>query len=119
MRGFGVLGTSTLMMTFNPFGVAAVRVGIVVCWLPLCGACRQETMSESEQWNEQSRTDLRETLRSNILGELRLGKRGKEEILSHCREVYIDDECPEEERETFVQFADVRSAPFSSEPRPR
>ena len=76
-------------------------------------------MSESEKWNEQSRTDLRETLRSNIVGELRLGKHGREEILTHCREAYIDDECPEEERETFVQFAekelDRASAEFAAE----
>ena len=62
-------------------------------------------MSDEQVWNDQSRGELRQRLRSAIFGELRLAKRGKEDILKTCREVYIQDECPERELETFFQFA--------------
>jgi hypothetical protein len=62
-------------------------------------------MSDEKAWNDQSRGELRKTLRSAILGELRLAKRGHEDILENCREVYIQDECPDDESETFIQFA--------------
>jgi hypothetical protein len=62
-------------------------------------------MSNERVWNDQSRDQLRETLRRAILGELRLAKRGHEGILEACREVYIQDEAPEPEWDTFIRFA--------------
>jgi hypothetical protein len=59
----------------------------------------------AEHWNEKSRDELRERLQSAILGEIRLAKRGHEDILETCREVYIQDECPDGEEDTFLQFA--------------
>jgi len=60
-------------------------------------------MSDDE-WNDEARNDLRATLQSIILGELRLAKRDWEEIFDTCREVYIEDECPENELDEFLQF---------------
>jgi hypothetical protein len=62
-------------------------------------------MSQERVWNDDTREDLRTTLRRKILGELRLAKRDHEDILEACREVYIEDECPEIEQRTFIQFA--------------
>lgn len=62
-------------------------------------------MGDEPIWNDESRDGLRETLRQVILGELRLAKRGHEEILETCREAYIQDECPESEMDTFLHFA--------------
>jgi hypothetical protein len=62
-------------------------------------------MSNEQVWNDESRNELRETLRKVILGELRLTKRGHEAILDACREVYLRDTCPEGEWDRFVQFA--------------
>ncbi len=63
-------------------------------------------MSPEHSWNDESRDDLRATLSSYILGELRLRRDDEEAILEACREIYIEDECPEHERTTFVQFAE-------------
>jgi hypothetical protein len=62
-------------------------------------------MSDERVWNDKSRDDLRETLRWVILGELRLAKSDHEGILETCRAVYIQDECPERERDEIIQFA--------------
>jgi hypothetical protein len=62
-------------------------------------------MSKEQVWNDETRLELLERLRSVILGELRLAKRGHEEILEFCRQVYIQDECPERECDKFIQFA--------------
>jgi hypothetical protein len=62
-------------------------------------------MSDERVWNDKSRDDLHEMLRSVILGELRLAKLDHEDILEICREVYIEDDCPEGERDGFIQFA--------------
>lgn len=62
-------------------------------------------MVNEHVWNDQSRDELRETLRSVILGEVRLAKRAHEDILDGCQEVYIQDECPEREWDKFIQFA--------------
>jgi hypothetical protein len=62
-------------------------------------------MSEEKVWNDETRNELRERLRFSILGELRMAKRNHEEIVEHCRQVYIEDECRESERSMFVQFA--------------
>jgi len=61
-------------------------------------------MSDEQIWNDESRNELRERLQSAILGELRLAKRGHEDLLQKCLEVYIQDECPEGEIECFIQF---------------
>jgi hypothetical protein len=62
-------------------------------------------VSPEREWNDESRDELRAPLRSFILGELRLMKNDQEAILDACRETRIDDECPEDEWETFVRYA--------------
>ena len=62
-------------------------------------------MSQNHDWNDKARDELRATLRWFILGELRLARRDHEAILQACRDVYVDDQCPESERSTFIQFA--------------
>jgi hypothetical protein len=62
-------------------------------------------MSNEHDWNDESRAELRETLRSAVLGRLRLANREHESILETCREVYLQDECPESEWEQFIRFA--------------
>jgi hypothetical protein len=62
-------------------------------------------MDNEQVWNDESRENLRATLRWVVLGELRLARRDREAILEVCREVYIQDECPECEWDTFIQFA--------------
>lgn len=62
-------------------------------------------MSDEEAWNDAAREQLRETLRASILGELRLKRQDDEGILESCREIYIEDEAPEDEWERFMQFA--------------
>lgn len=56
-------------------------------------------------WDDKSRADMRDTLRRVVLGELRLAKNDTAEILNTCREVYLIDECPQDEVDDFVQFA--------------
>lgn len=74
-----------------------------------CGSPQSPTtpnaMNEDSAWNDKTRSDLRETLRALVLGEVRLAKSAHDEIIQTCREVYIEDECPEDEWELFVQFA--------------
>lgn len=62
-------------------------------------------MSQEHDWNDESREALRATLRWFILGELRLAKNDHEAILEACREIYVEDQCPESEWSTFIQFA--------------
>jgi hypothetical protein len=62
-------------------------------------------MSQKHNWNDQSRDDLRATLRSFIRGELRFMKNDNGAILYLCQKIRIEDKCPESERGTFVQFA--------------
>ena len=62
-------------------------------------------MSDHSTWNDTTREDLRESLRHRVLGELRLAKSHHDDIIQLCREVYLDDECPEGEREVFIRFA--------------
>jgi len=61
-------------------------------------------MSEITIWNDESRENLRETLRNQILGEVRLANSDHNDILDICREV-INDESPEDERDAFVRYA--------------
>ncbi len=63
-------------------------------------------MSKEIVWGEGQRKDLKESLCDLILGELRLFKSDHPGILDICREVYIEDECPDAERQTFIQFAE-------------
>ena len=72
-------------------------------------------MSEEQVWTEESRESLRESLRSSILGELRLAKRDREEIVKNCFEVYIMDDCPEVEQDDFVRFASLELDRVTSE----
>lgn len=62
-------------------------------------------MSKATIWNDISREDLRGNLRNFVLGAVRLANANHDDIVDFCREVYITDECPEKEWETFVQFA--------------
>jgi hypothetical protein len=62
-------------------------------------------MSEERIWDDKSREELRQQLRTRIIGELRLASREHDDILEMCREVYIQDEYPDTEIESFVQFS--------------
>lgn len=62
-------------------------------------------MNETSTWSDQSRENLRETLRYYLQGETRLMNSDGNKILEACREIYIEDECPENEWGSFVQFA--------------
>jgi hypothetical protein len=64
-----------------------------------------ESAEGDDVWDDEARATLRETLEWVIRGELRMAKNGPDEILETCRAVYIHDTCPEEEWETFDQFA--------------
>lgn len=63
------------------------------------------TMPQDSEWNDTTRSELRETLRNFIVGEVRLAKSSHDDIIQTCREVYIEDGCPMEECESFVRFA--------------
>jgi hypothetical protein len=62
-------------------------------------------MSNDEPWDDESREDLRQTLRWGILGRVRLANRDREDLLETCRQIYLEDTCPEDEQEAFVRFA--------------
>jgi hypothetical protein len=62
-------------------------------------------MSEDSTWNDTTRGKLRERLRTLVLGEVRLANSDHDDIIQICREVYIEDECPEDEWGMFVRFA--------------
>lgn len=62
-------------------------------------------MSEKDEWNDRARDDMRATLRRFVLGELRLARCDHEAILEACRDVYLQDQCPESERDAFIRFA--------------
>lgn len=62
-------------------------------------------MSEDGVWDDNARNLLFESLKRYILGEVRLAKLSDEEILDNCRAVYIQDSCPDEESDEFVDFA--------------
>ncbi len=61
-------------------------------------------MTDSHQWDEQARQDLRTQLCIEIRGRLRLGNDEHEEILDRCTDL-IEEECPDDEQEVFQQFA--------------
>lgn len=61
-------------------------------------------MNNERVWDEKSRADLRDRLRWVVLGELRLAKNGRADILDICREVHLSDDCPEDEVQSFIQF---------------
>jgi uncharacterized protein DUF6891 len=69
------------------------------------GRSKEGLMGNDETWNDESRQNLRETLRQVIVGNVRLARYKHDDILETCRESYIQDECPEEEWETFIHFA--------------
>ncbi len=62
-------------------------------------------MTENQTWNDSTRESLREALRTLIMGEVRLANSERKDILQICRDVHIEDECPENEWDTFIRFA--------------
>lgn len=64
-----------------------------------------KAMGKDSNWDDAKREDLREVLREQVLGEVRLAKSSHDDIIQICREVYIQDECPPDEHELFVRFA--------------
>lgn len=62
-------------------------------------------ISQEHAWNDKAREELRATLRRVILGEIRLTRRSHDDILTLCREVYVENDCPESESGAFIQFA--------------
>lgn len=62
-------------------------------------------MSDEQDWNDDTRGELRETLRSVILGEVRLARRDRDAILDECRDVYIEEDSPESEWSQLAQYA--------------
>lgn len=62
-------------------------------------------MNKEQVWDDDTRLQPFERLRSTIIGELRVAKRVHKEILESSREVYIQDDCPENECDEFIQFA--------------
>lgn len=61
-------------------------------------------MGNEETWNDESRQNLREALRSDIVGKVRLARHRHKDILGACEE-HIADECPKDECNSFIQFA--------------
>jgi hypothetical protein len=69
------------------------------------GTSEAKAQNMEPEWNDKSREELRESIHRFVLGELRLAKNDRETILTSCREIYIDDECPESERSSMIEFA--------------
>jgi hypothetical protein len=65
----------------------------------------EPAMSQQDEWNDKARDNMRATLRWFVLGELRLTRRDHDAILEACRDVYLQDQCPESERDSFIRFA--------------
>jgi len=61
--------------------------------------------SPQAEWNGKSREELRESLRRHVLGETRLARDDHDAILQACREIYLEDVCPESEWNTFLEYA--------------
>ncbi len=57
-----------------------------------------------EIWDEGSREELRESIQRCVRGELRLARYDHQALLEHCRDVYMQDTCPDDEWESFLQF---------------
>ena len=89
------------------------RANQLTPFCPTCGT-RKEDMTGDDSWNDEARDDLRGDLREAVRGELRLYKNTPDEIIEYCREVHIDDECPESERSEFLQFAKSQLADAAS-----
>lgn len=68
-------------------------------------ATSTNAMNQDTNWTDTDREDLRDTLRRIALGEVRFAQSDNDDILQQCRDVYIEDECPKEEWNTFVEFA--------------
>ena len=62
-------------------------------------------MSNDQDWNDETRDELRETIRRQVLGSIRLANSDREDILETCQEVYIEDEAPDAEQDDFIRFA--------------
>lgn len=63
-------------------------------------------MQNETTWNNESRIELKKTLSAVVMGEVRLFKNDHSDIREMCREVYIEDECPAAERETYYQHVE-------------
>lgn len=63
-------------------------------------------MNENPSWNGASRQDLKIRIQSQVVGEVRLAKAARDDILHNCCEACIDEECPVEERGLFTRFAE-------------
>jgi len=61
-------------------------------------------MSQEKPWDDAASEGLRETLRSAVVGELRLMGRPREQIVEWCREIYLRDKCPDSEFAEFLRF---------------
>jgi hypothetical protein len=64
----------------------------------------QKIMSEEIAWTEESQAELRDTIRREILGRIRLAQRDHDQIANDCYEIYLMDDCPEEELPAWKQF---------------
>lgn len=58
-----------------------------------------------EPWNDQARLDLQDRIRSTIRGELRMIRFSHEELLDHCSDLHLQDQCPEAECPEMLAFA--------------
>jgi hypothetical protein len=72
-------------------------------------------MTTESKWTEDDRENLRETIRNAVLGHLRVAKSDHEDILELCKEVYINEECPEKERPAFVNYASEQLEKWAQE----
>ena len=61
-------------------------------------------MSQDQTWDDEARDTLRATLQFVILGETRLAKLGRAQILQLCREGYIEEVCPDVDQDAFLKF---------------
>ncbi|QVL31252.1 hypothetical protein KIH39_20755 [Telmatocola sphagniphila] len=62
-------------------------------------------MSQKDEWNDKARDDMRATLRWFVLGEVRLSRYDHNAILEACRDIYLQDQCPDNEQDSFILFA--------------
>jgi hypothetical protein len=67
-------------------------------------------MTTKSKWTDADRENLRETIRNEVLGRLRLAKSDHEDILDGCAEVYIKEEAPKKEQQAFVTYASEQLA---------
>ncbi len=75
----------------------------------------QRTAEVSDDtWNDETRSDLRESITTYVLGQLRLANSDPEELVEEAAE-YLLDEVPEDEHGTFLEFLGSEKARLSAE----